>query len=437
MASLPDTVPSKIGAKSPYLHVSDGLVRDWYFPILLFLAPIQSILLLPVQGTTPAFMLVLAAPLLLLGNDRRYFKLLGFLFLFISLYVVYMAVSLSGYLIDTPDLSNLTVIREIYVYGLLRQSHVTQGIYLMAALMFFFIMTQYYQESFIKWAFFGIFFLVAYGFYEFIFYAIFHENVDFLSNRNFGDLNSVAEGRGQGDYATGSAIQPSNLFGAGFMRLKSLVGEPSMYALTVTPFAVYAYGRKWWLIFFILFLSLFLSTSTTAVIGLLFGIAFIEISQRKEFVLYIGAFIFVSSLLYATFDPIQNALNTLLFEKMETVSGNERLTSFVDHSSVIIGSNIVRFAFGLGFGTVRSLDMMSNLLANIGVVGFLGFSAIVLYPSFRLKHQGDTVAIIAAVISIYLMQITTVPEYAYLPPWFIVALSYVRLRQQRLGQVAY
>jgi len=418
---------------SLYDWVPDGFINGLFFRVLLLVAPIQSVLLTPVQGSTAAFLLVLAAPMILVSNDRRYLRLLAFYVGFVLLYSIYMGLSLSGYLIDMPDMSRLTVIREIYIFGQLKQTHITQGVYLFAAAVFTFLVYQYFQESFVKYAFIGIVSLAAYGFYEFLFYALFHVNGDFLSNRNFGDLETAAAGAGRGSFASGSMVQQSNLFGTGFMRLKSLVGEPSMYALTVTPFAIYAYGRRWWILFVFLLFSLVLSTSTTAVIGLLVGMSYAEVRRRPEAILYVAAAVVVIALLYATAASVQQAINTLLFDKLDTISGNERLESFFSHLVVPFDGNPVRALFGLGFGSVRATDMLSNLMANVGIVGFLLYSAVLMAPCFLLRGSPDRHALVATLLAIYFMEMLTVSEYAYLPPWFMVALGYVRLRQQRLA----
>lgn len=419
-----------LAASSGFNWVADGAVQGLFFRALLIVAPIQSVLLLAIQGTTPAFVLTLASFGILVGVDRRYFSLLAFSVGFWCVYALYMSASLSGYMIDDPDYSRLTIIRNVFVYGRLRQTHLTQGFYLFAALLFTYLIYLYYQEAFLKYAFYGILLLSFYGFYEFIYFALFHDNGDFISNRNFGDLDDAAAGVINGVFASGSSLQHSNLFGPGFMRLKSLVGEPSMYALTVTPFAVYAYARKWWLIFAILLISLVLSTASTAVIGLLVGLVYVEIRRRPEAILYVAGAAISVILLYATAEPVQRALDTLLFQKLDTTSGSERLNYFFAHASVIFDGNPIRALFGLGFGTVRSGDMLSNLLANVGLVGVLLYSALILGPCVLLRGGEDRNAIIAALLSIYFMEMLFVPEFGYLPPWFMVALGYARVRER-------
>ncbi|RZT44849.1 hypothetical protein EV283_3753 [Sphingomonas sp. BK036] len=422
-------------ARSAYVWRGTNLVHTLYFKLLLLLAPIQSILLTPVQGSTPAFLLILSAAAILLRGEARYGRVLMFILGFWLIYILYMMFSLSGYLINEPDFGAVRTIRDVYVYGILRQTQVTQGLYLFVAMLFGFLVYTYFQEAFVKFAYFGIILLAMYGFYEFTFYAIFHANGDILSNRNFGDLDTAAAGAGDsagaGSFATGSALQGSNLFGAGFMRLKSLVGEPSMYALSVTPFAVYAYARRWWFLFALLALSLVLSTSSTAVIGLIVGLAYAEIRQRQEFILYIAGALVVCVMLYMTSDPVHQALNTLLFDKLDTVSGNERMMLFTNSVELIFDGNVVRALFGVGFGTIRSTDMFSNLLANIGIIGLLCYSALLLAPCFMLRKASDRDAIVATLVSLYVMEMATVAEFAYLPPWFMIALAYVRVREQR------
>lgn len=425
------TTPAK--RASVYDWVSDGLINSMFFRVLLLVAPIQSVLLTPVQGSTAAFLLILLAPAILVSNNPRYMRLLAFYVGFVLFYAIYLALSLSGYLIDTPDMSQLLVIREVYIVGYLKQTHVTQGVYLLAAAVFCYMCFQYYQEAFLKFAFMGILLLACYGFYEFIYYAIFHSNGDFLSNRNFGDLDNAAAGAGTNKFVTGSTLQGSTLFGSNFMRLKSLTGEPSMYALTVTPFAVYAYARRWWALCAFLILSLLLSTSTTAVLGLAIGIGYSEVRQRQEFILYIVVGLLVVFLLYETLLPFQRALDTLLFEKLDTRSGDERISAFMNHVKIVTDGNIVRFLFGLGFGSIRSTDMLSNLLANVGVIGTLTYFGAILTPCFRLRKGPDSGAVVATLLSIFAMELLTVSEFSYLPPWFMVALGYVRVRQQRFA----
>jgi hypothetical protein len=421
---------AKATTRSPYAWGGTNLVHTLYFKLLLLLAPIQSILLTPVQGTTPAFLLILGAAAILLRGEARYGRVLMFIVGFWLVYVIYMACSLSGYLIDEPDFGLVKTIRDVYIYGILRQTHITQGLYLFVAMLFGFMVYTYFQEAFLKFAYFGIILLTIYGFYEFVFYAIFHTNGDILSNRNFGDLDTAASGAGEGDFATGSYVQPSNLFGSGFMRLKSLVGEPSMYALTVTPFAVYAYARRWWLLFAVLALSLVLSTSSTAVIGLIIGLAYAEVRQRQEFILYIAGAIIIVVLLYAASDAVHTALNTLLFDKLDTLSGIERLSFFENNAALALDGNIIRALFGVGFGTVRSTDMFSNLLANVGIIGVLAYSTLILAPCFILRKAPDRDAIVATLLSLYVMEMATVSEFNYLPPWFMIALAYARVREQ-------
>jgi hypothetical protein len=157
----------------------------------------------------------------------------------------------------------------------------------------------------------------------------------------------------------------------------------------------------------------------------------VEIRQRQEAILYVAAGLLVIGLLYLTADPVREGLNTLLFQKLDSRSGDDRMSSFLAHIAVVADGNPIRALFGLGFGTVRSNDMFSNLLANVGLVGLLLYSTLLLLPCFLMRQGEDRDALTGALLAIFVMEMATVPEYGYLPPWFMIALGYARVREQR------
>jgi hypothetical protein len=57
--------------------------------------------------------------------------------------------------------------------------------------------------------------------------------------------------------------------GQSLARIKSLTGEPSMYAFTVLPFFIMSVHYKKTFLSFLLLITLFLSFSTTAYLGIL------------------------------------------------------------------------------------------------------------------------------------------------------------------------
>jgi hypothetical protein len=82
------------------------------------------------------------------------------------------------------------------------------------------------------------------------------------------------------------------------------------------------------------------------------------------------------------------ALNTLLLGKLESVSGQGRLSGGLAGLSLFAHHPLL----GVGWGSNRSFDLLTNILSNLGVVGFgllvwAHLAAIV--PSFRTSRAGD------------------------------------------------
>ncbi len=418
---MAELIPTKTtNFKKRFASFSSG---DIFSAVLIGLSPITSIILLDLQGTTPAFILIALSLLVPVYGTKKYFGFISLITITLLFHLLFLTCSLIGYFFSAPDFTYLVEIRRVFIVGQLRLSHLTQSAYFLLALAFCLYIYHYFKEIMIKWAFFGILCLLAYGLYEFVFFALFGYSGDILSNRVFGDI--VSTGR-EVDYLNGSLVQGSLLFGDQFMRLKSLTGEPSMYSLTTVPFFIYAYKQKMTKIHLPLLLGLFLTQSTTTIIGIFVAMIFLHYRDNKYTIIAIPLSIIFFVLLYFTLDPFYEAANKLLFEKLSSESGVERMDLFFRHAAVIADGNLVRLFFGVGFGTLRSTDMFSNIVSNTGILGFIMYSIIILLPVFAMGPGKDRRAIQAALISIYVMEMLTVSEYSYLPPWFFVALGYVR-----------
>src|SRR5699024_6798385 len=100
---------------------------------------------------------------------------------------------------------------------LLRPTLFSQSLYLLAAILAFLFVRQWYHKSWDSYIFVGILLLVAYGFYEVFYYWITGTSGDFISNRtfNFG--------------CWGSSTHIIDLAGLSMLRMKSLTGEASMF----------------------------------------------------------------------------------------------------------------------------------------------------------------------------------------------------------------
>lgn len=151
----------------------------------------------------------------------------------------------------------------------LRKTLFTQSIYLFAGFLTFLYIKFCYKTTWDKYLFIGALLLAFYGIYEIVFFSIFGETGDFLSNRTFG--------HGDQESKLGSYFQTTSIGIMSIMRLKSLTGEPSMYAFSILPFCIYALHTEKYKIAYLLFATLLLSTSTTAILGIILYLFFIPI----------------------------------------------------------------------------------------------------------------------------------------------------------------
>lgn len=144
----------------------------------------------------------------------------------------------------------------------MRPTMFTQSLYVLAAASTFFFVKHLYSVRWDTYLFTGAVVFAIYGLYECAYFLVFGESGDFLSNRTF------EAGKLFGGVATGSWFQTFQLGPLTVQRLKSLAGEPSMYAFAILPFWIYALHTKRTFTHVLLFITLLLSTSTTAMLGI-------------------------------------------------------------------------------------------------------------------------------------------------------------------------
>lgn len=78
-------------------------------------------------------------------------------------------------------------------------------------------------------------------------------------------------------------------------------------------------------------------------------------------------------------------------------------------------------------------DLFSTLLVNTGVIGTIFISGLMLYPAFKLDWDARGMALRQCCAATWLMMVS-VPEFAYLAPWTLVAITYVRVRALKLAK---
>lgn len=405
-----------------------------YAALLALLLPITSFLLVPsVQGTTPGYLLSLGLlvpwiSFVVMGTaaaSRFYTNV----FLFGGIFVAYVSV---GQLvmamsppIDQVAFFSMPLMDSRDTAMVLRGSLFTQAIYLLAAICAFSFFRTAYKPSWDRYVLGGAVLLGAYGVYEFLFFLVTGGNGDFLTNRTFGLDSEVP----------GSLFQTMPVGPVEVLRLKSLTGEPSMYAFTVLPFWIYALHSGHRRLHWFLLTTLLLSTSTTAFTGIaVYLLVRLTLRGTRDMwlvlAILLGFAVFVVAWLYGNELP-EELFRAFVSDKISArdVSGSLRLANATAVMSVFEALPWMSQLFGIGFGYVRSSDFLTTLLINTGVFGLLAYVALFVIPILRLGQSSREIGLRAALCVVLFTSMISVPEFAYLSSWVFLGIAYHALSQ--------
>lgn len=395
-------------------------VLDSYLSIVLFIAGFTSVVLMPsVSFSVPSYLLIfLLAPLAMYYSIKsgsflhKEFIAIAGIFLFVNalaqLYVYYSGIQLTPTLRLTDDSDTQKVF--------LRKSLFTQSLYLFAGFLLYLYVKHLGTRRHIAVFYNGLRVLVAYGFLEIILFQFTGRNGDFISNRQFA-------------HTPGSLFQTMQVGGWVIQRLKSLTGEPSMFAFTVVPFWILAVGLKRTVDIVLFGIALVLSFSTSAWLGMaVLALAVAAHEKRiQRYLLWMvpmGLIILVAA--YYTSAGFKHFADDTLIDKLTggNTSGQERSLFFKNQLAFWWNDmNWIGKLTGLGFGYIRSTDFFSTLLVNNGLIGILLFTWFFFKHSFvRLKGEKDERYYYrTALIATYLIMMVSVPEFAYLSTWILLA----------------
>jgi hypothetical protein len=419
-------------------------LTDLYYRIWAFAMPITSFLLIPsIQGTTIGYgMCFMSVPLVLLFGGKRRKHWMHFVGAAI---IVWLLMFCTTQLADVlapfdADFSKVTMVDDKdMVTFLMRKSMFTQSVYVMAVVFYVAYIYHYYKPSWDQWLLAAVTLFAVYGIYEVVYYVLTGSPGDFISNRAFGDQFGRGIVRSDGT-VNGSSFQQISVGGLNIQRLKALTGEPSMYAMSIFPFWIYfnATSKLRWPVW-IIGASLVMSTSSTVLIGY---VAYAVIRMRKLGINPIKALIFFAVLCVIAFlaqDYIADLWKQMVMDKLEgrNESGSDRMATFVASLELWMHGSPMNQLFGIGFGYIRSTDLFSTLLVNVGVVGTLFISGLMLYPAFKLDWDTRGMALRQCCVATFTMMMVSVPEFAYLAPWTFIAMAYVRVRAIKLAKKEY
>lgn len=389
---------------------------------------ISSVVLVPsVKGTTPVYLLAfLSFPMVLAFSRYNVVRYLIWLSAFLTIFF-FLSLLSQGYIYFFGDhieqYKGMIFVSQTGTSLFMRPSLFTQFLYLLVSfLIFTFIICFYDSAKHDKYIFGGLNILLVYGFYLLIFFALFGRNGDFLSNRVYGDLLEQS-----------AQFQGTSVAGYIVLRFTSLTGEASMYAFTVSPLFIYAFHTGRNQIAYITLASLALTFSTTFILCFViyFGWRFLRRGGQDKFVF---RFIIAGLLFFLLFSPIiLNLLNTMVIEKLtqQNDSGQGRTYSFLIHMYFFVQAPVWVQLFGLGFGYVRSTDFLSTLLVNNGIIGFLLFTALFVYPILKLSKGKRNDGIKIALITLYISMMISVPEFSYPSLWLFLGIAYNQLIREK------
>jgi hypothetical protein len=402
-------------------------IEQFYMAVWCLVMPVTGTLLIPaVQGTVPAYMMGFGSVLFVLFRIRggeispailQYAKTLGSLILLWLLLAIGSQLTLM--LSQRHDFAGVNMLDPNDSKILLRTSLFTQSLYLLPCLLIALYFRYFFRESWMRYVFWGGYFLAGYGIYEWVYFLIFKESGDFLVDRSFGSSQHTA-----------SWSQGIPIGGIVLLRIKSTLGEPTFFAAAVLPFLFLALDyRKLVLIGMLLFTALF-STSTACYItlGCCLAIKSVWTGRIKpvSLLLLFGVAAFLTGLAILFPDTF-----SLIFE--DKLSGNNdsgkmRLEGVSAAYALLDTFSLPNWLFGIGFGYTY-LNVFLGLLVNTGLIGlgaFLWtlFKPLTLLP-IKTEHEGLKLGLIALAI----LSSLSLSELFLPTTWMFLGLAHRKLAQ--------
>ena len=231
---------------------------------------------------------------------------------------------------------------------------------------------------------------------------------------------------------------------ANILKINSVAPEASMLSLYLTPMLGFVYvlfkkelKLKNYLLLVLIFLTGFFTISTSFLIGfIIFIILFcienffvnrsflrIYFSKRKFLLISLSIILFIIFSIVFSY-PVKVLLKTS-FDKIQLNewSGIDRLNQFFMGIRIFKESKFL----GVGFGTIRTTDLFSTLLANVGLVGTLLFIGFIMKDLFALMKISKYSIIARAYLFYFVMYFgiafLAVSEIFFLYMWGNLAIA--------------
>lgn len=246
----------------------------------------------------------------------------------------------------------------------------------------------------------------------------------------------------------------------GLTRISSVTNEPSMLALFVTPISVYYFINiinglkkknlcKFDIVMFVMIIITALlnrSSSFYLAIVIIFIVLIIDFlreifnKKNKEFIQ-----VFIANKVYKFIQ--ENRVKSVIIGIILVViflilfkiighrflilglkllglddSGSTRMELFSYHMGIFLKNLFT----GVGFGTLRSNDLLSMWCAQVGLIGIVPliyyFTSRFIYL-FKTRNDGDNRSVLYLILTSVIILVTSVPEPYFIYVWIYIALG--------------
>lgn len=406
------------------LYLKRDNIMDRWFSIWAFFIPITTVILIPsIKMTVVSIIFSCISPLIVIFFFKEIRK--KYIIDIIKFYYIYCFIIITSQLSNivlpiTFDNVLITPSNEGNSVTVFRHIIITSTAYVTPGLLTFYCAKYFYNKKWDRYIINSGLVFALYALYKWGYFLFTGEDGDFLSNKMY-DADGNVE-----DLAT-KLYQGISILGLNLQRLQGLADEPSMYAFTMLPYFIFAIQKKANIfVILIIGITLLLSTSTTAYMGLIIYFILLSISKRvKKKNIFCLLVIFV--VLYIIFkDYIDIVINLMIVEKLfnaqTTESGLERSSSVINSFMYWSNLDIAHMLFGIGVGYIRSFDFFTSLLVNVGIIGLILFSYFIL-KDIKLKHC-DFIDINnnAIILILFVTLMTSVPEVWFPSFWLFIGI---------------
>ena len=343
---------------------------------------------------------------------RRYVR--DWIILIIIWILFFSASQLAHLLNGMVPIENLNLIRNDSRI-LFRPQLFTQSIYLVACFSIFTFFRHFLPVRYVPYIFYGVWFMVLYGLYEWVFFLVFKRSGDFLANRVFdSDMKEAA-----------SWTQGLELGGTSVMRIKSTFGEPSFFTAACVPFLFISFLTRRMFLGILCLLCMILSWSTTAFAAIfaciiMMGVA-IRHTRRAATYAFFAAFLALGAFAITSPEFFDQMFRAKIVGDND--SGRVRKEIAVSGESTMGQLSLLQKAVGIGYGYVYA-NVAGAIRINMGYLGFILFLWFFLWPYISATLQGTSAIWPLGAAIICVLYVINVAEL-YLPTtWAILGMAW-------------